>query len=197
MIGINQIWYEVGTVEDPVLHVHKKGKSIEFINASMNPYLSYVTIEFSKKDFQIFYNQLLEMAQEIWPDLQLREATSFGNDYEEYYDRELDNDGSAWVGDCVLSFRPPAPHLESDRLYRFTKTKMQTYLFDLKNYAEEGKSMKQFSVTYLNYVNKLCREFIAADTVEEAKENAKNIQGLTRIIEVKEVSTMGSTNDKT
>ena len=39
--------------------------------------------------------------------------------------------------------------------------------------------MKQFSVTYLNYVNKL------------------NIQGLTRIIEVKEVSTMGSTNDKT
>lgn len=47
--------------------------------------------------------------------------------------------------------------------------------------------MKQFSVTYLNYVNKLCREFIAADTIEEAKANAKNIQGLTQIIEVKEV----------
>ena len=48
--------------------------------------------------------------------------------------------------------------------------------------------MKQFYVTYLNLNNKICGDYIAAYDLRDAELSAKNIQGLTRIIEVKEVA---------
>lgn len=47
--------------------------------------------------------------------------------------------------------------------------------------------MKQFYVQYLNSSNKLCGEYIAAYDLRDAEITAKNIQGLSRIIDVKEV----------
>ncbi|WP_270597427.1 hypothetical protein [Enterococcus asini] len=47
--------------------------------------------------------------------------------------------------------------------------------------------MKQFYVQYLNANNKLCGEYIFANTKEEATKNAKNIQGLSRVIDIKEI----------
>lgn len=131
----NKIWYESGTAEQPILYVYKKGKSIIFENASINPYQRRVDFKFTKEQYACFYRQLLEMANNVWSDLKLQDVTGFGNDYGEYYDRELENDGSASIGVDVISFSPPAPHLESNRLYRFTKMKMQTYLYDLKKYS--------------------------------------------------------------
>lgn len=132
---ITKIRFESDIEDQAILCVYRKGKSIIFENASVNPYQRRVDFKFTKEQYVCFYHQLHEMANNIWSDLKLQGVTGFGNDYGEYYDRELDNDGSASIGVDVISFSPPAPHLESNRLYRFTKTKMQTYLYDLKKYS--------------------------------------------------------------
>lgn len=132
---ITKIRFESDTAEQPIMHVYKKGKSIILENASVNPYQRRVYFKFTKEQYACFYRQLYEMAKEVWSDLKIQDVTGFGNDYGEYYDRELDNEGSASIGVDGISFSPPAPHLESNRLYRFTKTKMQTYLFDLKKHS--------------------------------------------------------------
>lgn len=116
--------------------VYKKGKSIILENVSNPSYPRSVSFNFTKNQYFYFYSQLLEMAKEIWPGIVLKEVTSAGNDYEEYYDKELDNNGEASIDATGVSFYPPAPHLGSNRLYRFTKSKIQTYLFDLKKYVD-------------------------------------------------------------
>lgn len=129
------IWVEGATVEEPILHGFKKGKSIIFENASMKPYETRVFFELDQEGLDSFYRQLLKLAVEVWGTIDLKEVTGLGNDYGEYYDRELDNDGSALICQEGIGFDPPAPHLESNRLYRFTKRKIETYLFDLKKHS--------------------------------------------------------------
>lgn len=129
------IWISGETVEEPMLHGFKKGKSIIFENASMNPYETRVNFKLDQEQFDSFYRQLFSLATEVWGEIELKEVTGLGNDYGEYYDRELDNDGSASIGSESISFRPPAPHLESNRLYRFTKRKIETYLYDLRKHT--------------------------------------------------------------
>lgn len=126
------IWIESGLVNEPIIHGYRKGKAIIFENASMNPYQGRVFIKMDQEMFDSYYKQLFVLANSIWKDLELREVTGFGNDYQEYYDKELDNDGSAAIDVNGIYFYPPAPHLKSNRLYRFTKKKIETYLYDLK-----------------------------------------------------------------
>lgn len=120
----------------PTIVGYRKGKSIILEVLSDPPYARAISFDFTKHEYFVFYRQLLQIAQETWPDLVLKEVTSFGNDYTEYYDKEFDNDGSASIGAAGIAFWPPAPHLESNRLYRFTKAKIQTYLYELKKYAD-------------------------------------------------------------
>lgn len=134
-----KIWINNGTVEEPILFGYKKGKAIIFENASMNPYKENVHFKFDQKQFDSFYRQLHKLALEVWSDLELKEATTARSDYGEYYDKELDNEGLAIIKDTGITFYPPAPHLESNRLYRFTKAKMQTYLYDLRKHTSEYK----------------------------------------------------------
>ena len=129
------IWIESGTVDDPILSAKKKGKAIIFENASMNPYKPRVVFEFDQEQFDSFYRQLFSLATEVWGVIEPKEATSFGNDYQEYYDKELDNNGEAAIDSKGIYFDPPAPHLKSKRLYRFTKKKIETYLYDLRKYT--------------------------------------------------------------
>ena len=133
------IWIESGTAEDPILCVAKKGKSLVFTNESTNPYAEKVYFKLSKDQFDTFYSNLFQMAKEVWGDIELKDVTGLGNDYDEYYDKELDNEGGAKIDSNGIYFFPPAPHLESNRLYRFTKTKIQTYLYDLKKQTSFDK----------------------------------------------------------
>ena len=133
---MKQYFMILGSEIRPTIVGYRKGKSIILETISDPPYPKSIFFKFTKREFFVFYKQLLEMAKDIWPDLTLKDVTSAGNDYEEYYDKELDNDGSASIDDDGIYFRPPAPHLESNRLYRFTKAKIQTYLFDLQKHAE-------------------------------------------------------------
>lgn len=88
----------------PTIMGYRKGKSIILEVLSDPPYARGISFEFTKHEYFVFYRQLLGMAQEIWPDLVLKEITGAGNDYGEYYDRELDNDGSASIGAEGISF---------------------------------------------------------------------------------------------
>ena len=121
--------------DTPQLNAYKKGRSIILDMGGTPPYPRSVTFEFNKDTYNFYYESLLKLAKEIWPDLELKDVTGAGNDYGEYYDRELDNDGSASIGETSVSFCLLAYHLGSNRLYRFTKSKMQTYLFELRKHT--------------------------------------------------------------
>lgn len=129
-----KIWIANGDVTDPILSVSRKGKAILFENASMNPYQSRVEFEFTLEQFDYFYKNLYELATEIWGPIEPKDA-KLGCDYREYYDRELDNNGEAAIDEKGIYFNPPAPHLESNRLYRFTKKNIETYLYDLRKHT--------------------------------------------------------------
>lgn len=137
---IDQIWMDSGIQGEPILCVEKKGKSLVFTNESANPYTRKFSLKLNQDQFDEFYTQLLEMAESIWGDLKIKDVTGFGNDYGEYYDRELDNDGGASIDEKGIYFYPPAPHLKSNRIYRFTKSKIETYLYDLRKQTSFGQN---------------------------------------------------------
>lgn len=80
------------------------------------------------------FNELLKyieiIAKKSWPSLTPKEASSISSDYTEYYDRELDNNGSLSLG--KNSFFIERPSLASTRLYQFNKGKMESFLYDFK-----------------------------------------------------------------
>lgn len=121
--------------DEPLLRGYKKGKAIVLDNISAEPFIVRFFIEMDKETFDDYYSQLFDLATDVWGYIVPKEATTFGNDYKEYYDKELDNNGEAAIGKQGIYFFPPAPHLKYKRLYRFTKRKMESYLYDLKKYT--------------------------------------------------------------
>ena len=96
--------------DTPQLNAYKKGRSIILDMGGTPPYPRSVTFEFNKDTYNFYYESLLKLAKEIWPDLELKDVTGAGNDYGEYYDSELDNDGSASIGETSVSFCLPIRH---------------------------------------------------------------------------------------
>jgi hypothetical protein len=84
------------------------------------------------------FKELLEhlelVANQSWDNLNPKEANSLGADYWEYYDKELDNDGSLLIKDCGLSMSRPSA--ESNRLYKFNKRKMESFIYDFRKLME-------------------------------------------------------------
>ena len=68
-----------------------------------------------------------------------KEATSDRNDYWQYYDRELDNNGYLSIKNGEMTFELPAYHLGSIRCYKFNKAKVQSFIYDLENEINYGK----------------------------------------------------------
>lgn len=121
--------------DEVLIHGFKKDKSIILENVSSKPFAVRLFVEMDTEAFDDYYSELFELAADVWGYIEPKEATTFGNDYREYYDKELDNNGEAAIGEQGIYFFPPAPHLKYKRLYRFTKRKMESYLYDLKKYT--------------------------------------------------------------
>ncbi|WP_028589439.1 hypothetical protein [Paenibacillus massiliensis] len=85
--------------------------------------------KFDPQTFNDLYQHLECFSRKVWPNLIAKPATSHGTDYEEYYDKELDNNGYLRIEPNTLMIERPSK--ESLRLYRFNKAKMQSFLFDL------------------------------------------------------------------
>ena len=79
-----------------------------------------------------FVSNFKALAFSVWKDLNPKEATSDGNDYWQYYDKELDNDGGLSINNGEMRFILPAYHLGSIRCYKFTKAKVQSFIYDLE-----------------------------------------------------------------
>ncbi|MBC1307917.1 hypothetical protein [Listeria booriae] len=86
--------------------------------------------EFTPEVFQKLINHIITAAHESWSSIVPREANSMGSDYDEYYDRKLDRNGylSFSVKEGYLLVERPTR--EDNRLYQFSKRKMESFIFD-------------------------------------------------------------------
>lgn len=80
--------------------------------------------------FKELYEYLYDNAISKWNDFKLKEVTSMANDYDEMYDKEFDCNADLSICECCITTHGPS--YESNRLYKFTKSKLQTFLYDYK-----------------------------------------------------------------
>lgn len=90
---------------------------------------------FTKEVFKEFVDYIKRVSLVAWPSIVPREADSMGSDYYEYYDRELDNNGYLRILTNGLYLE--RPDNDYQRLYKFNKKKMESFLFDLEKEAEK------------------------------------------------------------
>jgi Txe/YoeB family toxin of Txe-Axe toxin-antitoxin module len=80
------------------------------------------------------FNELLKyvemIANKAWANLMPKEAISMSSDYNEYYDRKLDNNGYLAIGENILLIERPS--LDSERIYQFNKRKMESFIYDFR-----------------------------------------------------------------
>lgn len=93
----------------------------------------------SEEEAKNLYNFLLSKAKDKWKTIEIKDVTSAGNDYYDYYDRKFDNNGFAGLNpssrelsfDCVYT---GSKDVKTRIAYKFNKAKIQTYLFDLRKF---------------------------------------------------------------
>lgn len=97
------------------------------------------TYTFSQEGFEEFSNYMEQIAQESWKNFTPKIADSLGADYEEYYDKEFDTEGSLHVGKHQLQIEGPYQPKTNDliiRMYKFNKRKFESFIYDLKKTTE-------------------------------------------------------------
>ncbi|MER2061459.1 MAG: hypothetical protein ABS894_00860 [Aerococcus urinaeequi] len=118
------------TTEDcGVLIVVSAGNNIIFFTDDDDTEDRDFIFNFDSVDFKSLYVYLTNLSFMKWPGFFPKIANSSSSDYDEYYDKELDNNGYMEIRKNRLDIARPSP--ESTRLYVFTKAKMQSFLFDL------------------------------------------------------------------
>ncbi|AEZ50460.1 hypothetical protein F400_gp013 [Bacillus phage BCD7] len=86
--------------------------------------------KFDPIEFMELLVYLEEVANKAWSNLEPRVADSDSSDYYSYYDRPLDSEGYLSIGDNTLTIERPA--LTSNRLYKFNKRRMESFIHDIK-----------------------------------------------------------------
>lgn len=72
-----------------------------------------------------------------WKNLNYHDVTGSGNDYYEYYDKGLDNNGYLTITKTGLLFNRPID--DTDKVYQFNKVKFETFMYDLLKVKEAVK----------------------------------------------------------
>lgn len=85
-------------------------------------------LEFKQEEFEELLRHIKSISNDSWKDLIPKKADSIGADYWEYYDRELDNNGYLSIKKNTLLIERPT--LESGRMYKFNKKKMESFIYD-------------------------------------------------------------------
>lgn len=114
------------------IQLEKKGKGVDILLLTDKPYPRMVSLDLPTDKRNQLYSLIKTYANELWPNHKEHDVTGVGNDYTEYYDKVLDNDGGLSLQNNQLTFYLPGYHLDSPRLYRFTRKNIETFLFDLK-----------------------------------------------------------------
>lgn len=91
--------------------------------------------DFSKEEFKRFIVYCQTIANESWKTFEPKEADSLGAEYDDYYDRDFDNNGRLSVQPESISIEGPYTQLKSDgeivRLIKFNKRKFESFVFGL------------------------------------------------------------------
>ncbi|CAM3000813.1 hypothetical protein HAHI6034_11005 [Hathewaya histolytica] len=87
-------------------------------------------LRFNSDTFKYLFEYLEEVSNKSWSNINPKEADSLGADYEEYYDRQFDNNGYLSIRKNQLQIERPV--LESNKLYQFNKRKMESFLYDFR-----------------------------------------------------------------
>ena len=90
---------------------------------------------FSKEEFERFIEYCQTIANESWSSFTPKEVDSVGAEYDDYYDRDFDNNGSLSVRTGIINIEGPYTQLKSDgeiiRLIKFNKRKFESFVYDL------------------------------------------------------------------
>lgn len=91
---------------------------------------------FSKEVFEEFIAYCEKISNESWSNFEPKVADSMGADYEDYYDKEFDNNGSLSIRAGIISIEAPYTQLKSNgeivRFIKFNKRKFESFVFDLR-----------------------------------------------------------------
>lgn len=122
------------TLEGYELLMEKRKSNITFRIKSVpkdvdieNRYSFYFS--FDENVFADLIKEFTKAAKSIWKNFNPKEATSWGSDYYEYYDKQYDNNGTLELGKNVLIFERPSS--EDLKLYQFNKLKAESFVYDL------------------------------------------------------------------
>ncbi|MFD1884023.1 hypothetical protein [Paenibacillus wenxiniae] len=109
---------------------------IEGFSESNNMFRRYdARVQFSADGFTELLQCIEQAARYVWSNIEPKEANSVASDYDEYYDKEFDNNGYLSIGKNVLNM--DRPWSESDRFYKFNKAKMGSFIYDFKKRLED------------------------------------------------------------
>jgi hypothetical protein len=89
-----------------------------------------IVFEFSSEAFSDLLMYIEAISDKVWSGFNPKEEDSFGSDYGEYYDKELDNNGYLTVRKNRISIN--RPFRESEKLYQFNKRKMESFVYDFR-----------------------------------------------------------------
>lgn len=87
------------------------------------------TLKYDKKGFESLLRYIESQANVVWKNITPKLAESIGADYDEYYDRVLDNNGYLSLGASFLTVE--GPYGGENKLYQFNKKKMESFLYDV------------------------------------------------------------------
>lgn len=91
--------------------------------------------EFTKEEFRAFYEHCVAIADEAWTAFTPKEVDSLRADYDGYYDRDFENEGSLVIYVCVIDIEGPyaQPKVNGEivRLIKFNKRKFEAFVYDL------------------------------------------------------------------
>ena len=90
---------------------------------------------FSKEEFERFVAYCQAIANESWSNFTPKVADSLGAEYDDYYDKDFDNNGSLSIRAGIISIEGPYTQLKSSgeviRLIKFNKRKFESFVFEL------------------------------------------------------------------
>ena len=99
----------------------------------------WIELNFQKQDDERYYQVINEMANKVWKNINIKEADNYGNDYDEYYDRMLDNNGGLRIvtlDDGHFNLKVSQVFAGSSRVYQFNKQKVGTFIYDLNQHKQ-------------------------------------------------------------
>ena len=90
---------------------------------------------FSEEGFKAFCDYCNSIANESWSNFLPKEADSLGADYDDYYDKEFDNNGRLSLRKNAMDIEGPYTQLKSGgeviRLIKFNKRRFESFVYVL------------------------------------------------------------------